>query len=116
MANRSSLELNIAIGTSVSSNFIELDGRTVTGLFVPTVWTTANITLQTALTPTGTWYDVLSEAGAEVVLTATQGAFLLIPAALLNGLDFIRVRSGTSLVPVNQVAARVIVLNVRDFQ
>lgn len=116
----------IANGASQSSIVDCGSEYTLVGIQVPSTWTAADITLlgaaHTGFTAATTWgqspQDVLEgqltfapvfTATAEYVLTAiptSGGSLIAIPDGVLEGVQFLKIRSGTSSAPVNQGAAR----------
>lgn len=98
----------IANGESLS-NTIDLDKNTLVAIHMPALWTAANITLQGS--ENGTTFDNLFDRfGNEITYNVAGARMITIPPAELYGIRYIRLRSGTSAVPVNQGAARTIVL------
>ncbi len=100
--------VTIVNATSLSA-VLDLEGRTIAGVLMPAAWTAANLTFQGADLSAGTFADVNDNAGAEVAVTAAA-AKMITGFSKLDGLRFIKVRSGTSAVPVNQLADRVLTL------
>jgi hypothetical protein len=96
----------IANGASLSGE-IDTAGHSQIGLYMPADWTTANLTFQASNVSGGTFYNVYDSAGNELVVTAADDrAIGDIPE--LAPFRFIKIRSGTSAAAVNQGAARVI--------
>ena len=101
--------VTIASGQSLG-NAIDLEGAEVFALHMPAAWTTANLTLQAAATSGGTYQDVYDDLGSEVVITAVAARAIAVDANALKlaGLQFIKLRSGTTGTPVAQGADRTI--------
>ena len=101
----------IAIDTSLSAE-VDLEGFRLAGIVMPAAWTAANLTFQVATATGGTFQDLYDDAGNEVTVTAavsrSHGIDLL--AGVLAPWRFLKIRSGTSGVAVNQAAARTISL------
>jgi len=108
----------IAAGASLS-NGVDLgpdSGRL--GLHMPSAWTAAGITFQVSESDQGPWGNLYDDAGAEVGLTSANvtasRAISLATPQLREALApwrFLKVRSGVSATPVNQVAAAAIVIS-----
>jgi hypothetical protein len=98
---------------------MNLNDQQIVRIWAPNAWTAAVLTFQGS--PNGVnWDDLVDQAGAVVSLPlvgATDGferAFF-VPREWTLGAKFIRFRSGTSALPVNQVAARLIAFSYRPF-
>ena len=101
----------IANGASLSDELDLVNHRIVT-IFMPAAWTAANLTFQVAAVTGGTFQDLYDDVGTEVVVTAAVSRAIgvdLVAGALASP-RFIKIRSGTTGTPVNQGAARSIVL------
>jgi hypothetical protein len=100
----------IANGTSLSPA-VGIQDKRIAAIITPAAWTAANLTFQGS--HDGTLFnDIFDEAGAELSVTATAAKYIGIDASAmeLSGMAFIKVRSGTTGTPVNQGAARDIIL------
>lgn len=98
----------IANGESLSAA-VDLDGSTIVGIIMPAVWTAANLTLQMSADDT-TFNNVYDELGAEKTITAAASRYIPLNPSDFLGADSFKLRSGTSGTPVNQGAARSIVV------
>ena len=97
-------ECTIDINTSLSSS-IFLDGGVVDGILMPAAWTAATISFEGSMDNVN-FFEV-GDGTAEISLTADAGWIIVIPPHKLNGAGrYIKIRSGTSAVPVNQNAER----------
>lgn len=96
----------IANAASLSGS-IDARGKRLARVLVPTVWTAANLTFQTSADGV-TFNDLYDDSGLEVVVTAVAGkvASISINAISLSDLMYLKIRSGTSAVPVTQTADR----------
>ena len=101
----------IASGASLSS-VIDLTQAETVALIMPSAWDAANITLQASDSPTGTFRDVYDDGALEVAIFAAASRAIAIDSAALKiaALPYIKLRSGTTGTPVNQTAARNIVV------
>lgn len=116
----------IANGASQSSIVDCGSEYTLVGIQVPAAWTAADISLLGAVhtgktTPTTygespqdaleaelTFFQV-NDLDSEFTITSiptTGGTLIAIPDGLLEGIQFLKIRSGTAAAPVNQAAAR----------
>lgn len=103
-------DATISNGASLSAA-IDLQGRHLIGIVMPADWTAANLTFQVAQTADGTFADVYDSAGNELVAVAAASRFICdIPE--LQGVRFLKIRSGTTGTPVNQGAARTLSLTI----
>ncbi len=101
------VSVTIAAGTSLSAAVDTGAGKYPT-LLMPAAWTAASITFQVSDTLTGTFLDLYDEAGTEVTISglAVSKAYMLNTTMWrLAGCRYIKVRSGTSGAPINQVGA-----------
>jgi len=79
---------------------------------LPSVWTTANITFLAAEKFNGTYLPVYGPTATETKVTTgtTAKTIVFTPTTIgdLDGLRFLKLRSGTEASPVNQAADRVV--------
>lgn len=101
------LDVVIANGASLSVAY-NLRGKIPVGIYMPTAWTAADLTFK--VSPDGETYCNLHTSAGEYSLTTSAGIFLSLSQENFAGTNFIKVRSGTVAVPVNQAAARALVL------
>jgi hypothetical protein len=99
----------IAAGTSLSAA-TPLGAGVLTGIVMPAVWTAAGLTFQVSADGGTTWYELQDGTGAAVGYTVSAGIAFNVDPYLWGGFNMLRVRSGTSGSPVNQVAAATILL------
>jgi hypothetical protein len=111
--NTSTRSVTITNGTSLSAE-VDLEGMRLVAILMPAAWTAANLTFQGADVTGGAYADAYDDAGAEVSVTAAASRFISLDtrAVKIAG-RFIKVRSGTTGVPVNQAADRTLVLILR---
>jgi ABC-type Fe3+ transport system permease subunit len=102
----------IAAGASLSGA-VALTGRVITGILLPSAWTAADLTLSVSLD--GVTYADLHDAAGESVFTVGASSFVGVAITGMLGFNYVKVRSGGSAAPVNQVAQRDIVLVLGDF-
>lgn len=109
VSNLTTFSLTIANGTSLSPS-LSLGALRMVGIVLPSSWTTANLTFQ--MSPDGgtTWVEVQDGAGNAVSVTAAANIFAQVNPQTWMGINQIKIRSGTSGVPVNQGADRVLTI------
>ena len=103
--------VTIPAGSSVSEG-AHVTEMSLVGVYMPAAWTAAGLALEVS-TDNATWLPVYNTDGGSVY-AATVGTSRYVPInrALTLGAIYLRVRSGTTAVPVNQVAAAVIGLGL----
>lgn len=109
---RSVRSATIADATSLSDEVI-LNGLTLVGVVVPSGWDAADITLEGSVDGTN-FFDVHDDAGNELTITAAASRYITVDSTFTAGLQRIKVRSGTSALPVNQTGAVTIQLVLVD--
>lgn len=108
-------EVTILINESLSAA-VECGGFDVLRVVMPAGWDAADITFQVSDDGGTTFRNLYWDWGAEMAIDAAAGRVIeLSPFVLLQHIDQIRVRSGTSGVAVSQSTARTLylVLGVR---
>lgn len=110
MSIETSLEpATIAINASLS-DAIHLHNMRLFAIQMPAAWDAANLTFQGSADAGTTYYNVYDDNGAEVTIAAAALRFIIFDPARFLGLQRLKIRSGTSGVPVVQTAARSILL------
>jgi tryptophanyl-tRNA synthetase len=104
--------VTIPSGTAIMAAGVNLGGATLIGIVLPAAWTAANLTF-TASVDDSTYNEVTDSAGTAVSVTAAAARYIPINPATLPGLQYLKVRSGTAGVPVNQAADRILYLVTR---
>lgn len=102
----------IPAGASISAP-VDIWGYRYITIFMPSAWTTANITFLSAPTFGGqTYASLYNDLGTEVNITAAASRTIAIDtnALTLAGLRYIKIRSGTASTPVAQASERTIYL------
>ena len=103
--NRTEHTVTIANGAALS-NAVNLRGEVLVGLRMPAVWTAAGITFQVSMDNV-TYQDLYAAGGGEVALTVVAAHQVALDPDGYAGARWVKVRSGTGAVPVNQGAERV---------
>jgi hypothetical protein len=98
----------IANGASLSGA-ISLRGGRLSAIQMPAAWTAANLTFQTSFDG-ATFADAYDDVGNELTVSATISRVLQLDPSKWVGVQYIKVRSGTSASPVAQGAARTLQL------
>lgn len=109
----------IAASASLSGQ-VNLGEKQLLGIYMPAAWTAADITFQSSPDGGVTWDELNTTDGAaadavtpfQIHLPAAS-LFIGIDPTRLRGVNCIKVRSGTSGTPVNQVAQAVLTLVTR---
>lgn len=101
------LAATIAPGTSLS-DVITLSKANVIAIQIPSVWTSASITFSVSADGVN-FFDLYDQAGNEFTIPAAAGRYFGgIDVLVMGSFNYMRVRSGTSASPVNQVAGAVL--------
>lgn len=114
VAARATQSATIANGASVSAA-IDLLSTALLDILMPAAWTAAALTVE-ASADNSTWYSlVYDENGPQINSwpSPVAGAAYTVAALGMLGFRYIRLRSGTGAVPVNQGADRVFTLITR---
>ena len=106
-------EVTILTDASLS-DAVDLDGGTLEGVIMSAVWTAAGISFEGSYDNV-TFYEV-GDGTAEITYVADAGWLIAIPEGVLDGAGrYLKIRSGTSVVPVLQLLAdRVLTLLIRS--
>lgn len=99
--------VDIANGASLSTA-VNLSGRILCGIYMPAAWTAGGLSFQ-ASEDGLTFYDVWVD-GAEYTTATAAGVYTAINSDAFLGVRHIKVRAGTSAVPVAQGALRTLLL------
>lgn len=103
--------VTIANGASLSGA-IDLENFRLGRIIIPAAWTAANLTFQTS-PDDGTYSDLYDAAGYEyTIVVGGASRAIIVPLADFIGIRFLKIRSGTAGVAVNQAADRVLTLVV----
>lgn len=104
--------VTIAAGATGLSGEVDLQGYQMAAIQMPDTWTAANITFQAATASGGTFQNVYDDFGGEVTVIAAASRCITIDLAALKlaALRYIKLRSGTAAVPVDQTAPRTLTL------
>ncbi len=105
---RSVKSVTIASGASLSGA-VACEGLRLAAVVMPAAWTAANLTFQGSVDGTR-FVNVHDDAGVEVTVTAAADRYIPVNPADWEGVQRLKVRSGTSGTPVNQAAGRIIQL------
>jgi hypothetical protein len=106
---------NVTIGAGASlSDAVDVHGLTIAAIVCPAGWDAADITFQASaedrpvssdLEGGATFYNVYTEADAEYTVQAGASRFITVDPQKFRGALWVKLRSGTSGVAVNQVDA-----------
>ena len=108
------LPVTIANGASLSNGAL-LGDHVLVGIQMSAAWTAASLTFQISYDDGATWHNLYDDSGTEVTLSPVSpaGLYLALSPDPFGGIVLIKVRSGTSGTPVNQAAARSLILITR---
>lgn len=107
---RDFVTVTIANGASLS-DVAALGGMTLVGIIMPATWTAADLTFQ-ASHDNSTFNNVYDADDAEVTVEADASRYIQIAPTAYLGMNYLKVRSGTTGSPVNQGGARSVILVV----
>jgi hypothetical protein len=100
-------------GATGLSNVVALFGRGIVGIMMPADWTAADLTLQGSHDDV-TYHNVYDASDNEVTIQAAEDRFIVVDPSTYAGLAYVKFRSGTAAVPVDQNADRTLRVMVRD--
>ncbi|HUW09590.1 MAG TPA: hypothetical protein VM537_07645 [Anaerolineae bacterium] len=100
----------IASGTSLTGA-IDLTGLWLLAIQLPATWTAANLSFQGSAD--GVTYANVYEGHVELTAIAAAGYFTILPPNISHCIKYLKIRSGTGAVPVNQGGDRVLTLITR---
>jgi phosphoglycerol transferase MdoB-like AlkP superfamily enzyme len=107
-ATQNQITATILSGASLSAA-VFLGSGALARIDMPAAWTAATLTFQ--LSPDGVTYRNLYDAsGVEYEVQASAAYSIAMPVADFQGAQYLKVRSGTAGVPVNQGADRLLTL------
>ncbi len=109
---KTTAQVIIPNGASLS-NPIDLGSTVLCAILIPAGWTAAGLSFQASDDGGTTWFNIFDSTGAEVIVASAAvvaGQRISVDPSAFVGVDFIRVRSGYSAVPVNQTADRTLTL------
>lgn len=108
------LTATILNGTSLSDE-LNLNGLMIEAIDMPAAWTAAGLSFVASEVSGGTFLPLFDVAGVEITATVAASQRHVLPISLIRGHNYIRLRSGTSAVPVVQGSNAIITLLCRDF-
>ena len=100
----------IAINTSLS-DAVALGGRVPTVIMMSAAWTAASLTFQGS-PDAATYYDLYDSDGTEINIPAAAARRIILSSAPFTDHKYLRIRSGTATIPINQAAAAVLYVEV----
>ena len=99
--------VTIASGASLSPA-VNLRGRVLCGVYMSAAWTAAGLTFQGSSDGV-TYYNIQTDT-TEVIASAAAAIYIALDPVTFLGVNFLKVRSGTSGTPVNQGADRALLV------
>lgn len=112
---KTTAQVTIANGASLSAP-VNLGANILCAIQVPASWTAAALTFQASDDSGATWQSIYDSTGTEVTIpqsAAPPGQRVSINSSAFVGVDYLKVRSGTTASPVNQTALRTLTLVTR---
>ncbi len=107
------VQTTIAAGVTGLSTVIDCtESKFPVRIIMPATWVAAVLTVQTSIDGV-TFNDLYDEYGQEVSLTVGANRSIRLLPSEWAGVRYFKLRSGTSAVPVNQTADRVLTVVVR---
>lgn len=103
--------------TASLSGAINLGNRRIKGIRIPTGWGTANLTFQSS-EDAGVTYQNLYADDVELLMTAPASTILIANPRYFIGRKYLKIRSGTSGVPVTQngaVSTRTLLITIGNY-
>jgi hypothetical protein len=102
------ITVTFTAGQSISS-VINLGGETIVGIIFPPVWSIASATFQVSVDGTN-WHDLYDESGEVTVSSASSTRAVSLDPVKTFPYPYVKLRSGTSGTPVNQVSNRTLTI------
>lgn len=106
------LPVTISNGAALTDT-INLGGLRLFGITIPAEWTTANLTFQTSFDGGTTWANMQDKQGNALVVVATPNSYIALTPSNFSAVQYLRIRSGTELDPINQAEERTLKLILR---
>jgi hypothetical protein len=113
--SRSTTAVTIPNGASLSAGVgepVQLGNASLVGIIMPAAWTAASLTFQGSNDGTN-FFNIFDVNGAEYVASAAASRYIPVDPVDFSGVNYLKLRSGTSGTPVNQGADRIITLVFR---
>ena len=103
IANGASLSPSVVLRAGTDDKGYDLPtGCRLFGIVMPAAWTAANLTFQVSHDGVTTWNNLYDANGNEVTITASTSRYIALDPVVFAGVQFLKVRSGTSGTAVNQ--------------
>ena len=84
------------------SDSVDLKDNRVIGFVPDTAWTTATLSFLTWNPITSEWVTLIEDDGTELAYSFTDSTFTIASPTNFAGVRYLKIRSGTDAVPVNQ--------------
>lgn len=101
----------IAAGQSLSDK-LNVSAGDLCRLTIPAAWDNAPITFQASTDDVG-YNDLYDINGNELTMAVKPGAGILLNSNIVQGIAWLKIRSGTSKGPVNQSAQRTFAVSLK---
>ena len=99
------ISVDIPAAADGLSPAINVGNYRASGIQMPAAWTAGNLTFQVSADGV-TYADLYDNTGTEYTATAAASRVILLPAVDFIGIQYLKIRSGTSGTPVQQAAVR----------
>ena len=109
---RKSETVTVGAGTCLSGASVSMAGRVLVGVITASSWDVAKMTFQASLDGNN-FFDVTYKGTEYEVASVTAAKFIAVDPEVFYGAKYIKVRSGTSGAPTNQVDATIVTLVTR---
>lgn len=109
-----SVQGSITSGQSLSAS-IEVNGEHVIGVIVPAAWTAAGLSFQGSFDGTN-FFELYDMTGVAITIPVVASSYTVIQPTAMHGVNFVKVRSGTSGSPVTQASTMVLTLLTRRYR
>lgn len=109
---RKSETVTVGAGAAVSGASASMAGRVLVGVITASTWDAAKMTFQASLDGTN-FFDVTYKGTEYEVASVTAAKFIAVDPEVFYGAKYIKVRSGASAAPTNQVDATIVTLVTR---
>lgn len=109
-----SVTATITSGQSLSAS-AEVNGEHVIGIIVPASWTAAGLSFQGSFDGTN-FFELYDMSGVALSVPVVVSSYTVIQPTAMHGVNFVKVRSGTSGSPVTQSSTMVLTLLTRRYR
>lgn len=109
-----SMDFTIAGGGTLSAA-VQLNGLHGEAIVMPAAWTAAGLSFTAGDTELGTFQPLFDGLGVELTMSVLASQTIVLPISMIRAFNWLKMRSGTSAVPVVQGTQRVVSLLARSY-